>query len=472
MVVKGGKAIASGGFGCVFRPALKCNGKTDRTSGVSKLMTKKNAEDEYKELTQFIPILEKIPNYEKYFLIKGLSICSPGILDFSDLENITKCTNFSQSLITKINDNITKFKIINLPDGGKTLSDVFKHRITNNRLIEINNNMINLLLNAIIPMNDLELIHNDLKGDNILVNNDNLPKIIDWGLSSYKYKPYKNLERPIHFNLPFSTIIPGFHNTTDLNDIVLFKDKVQNIDYNLLFDYVVKTNVDELYLLEGQTGHYNYLNNYFIPILNSVCKGEKHTYNDYVKSYLTKILKKFTIFKVDGDTYKYIFETKKYISEVYRKNADIWGFITCYQGFIYHDNNITSNGRLIDNNKYQEIRNKVCEMFKYLYDTAAEPIDPQKIIELIKEINAILGENKNISQSVKQAFARCPKGTRRNKKTGNCDPIQDKKKELQVLSQKTVTVRHNTVKHTAKRRRCPNGTRRNPKTGNCDPVKK
>ena len=33
---KGGKAIDSGGFGCVFSPALKCSNKP-RTDGISKL---------------------------------------------------------------------------------------------------------------------------------------------------------------------------------------------------------------------------------------------------------------------------------------------------------------------------------------------------------------------------------------------------------------------------------------------------
>ena len=41
--IKGGQAIGSGGFGCVFRPALACKGKS-RPEGniVSKLMIIKN----------------------------------------------------------------------------------------------------------------------------------------------------------------------------------------------------------------------------------------------------------------------------------------------------------------------------------------------------------------------------------------------------------------------------------------------
>ena len=41
---------------------------------------------------------------------------------------------------------------------------------------------------------------------------------------------------------------------------------------------------------------------------------------------------------------------------------------------------------------------------------------------------------------------RCPKGTRRNAKTGACESLSQIKKT---------------------RKRCPNGTRRHPKTGDC-----
>ena len=41
---KGGKVLASGGFGCVFTPALKCEGETKRAIGkVTKLMSEKHA---------------------------------------------------------------------------------------------------------------------------------------------------------------------------------------------------------------------------------------------------------------------------------------------------------------------------------------------------------------------------------------------------------------------------------------------
>ena len=72
----GGKVIASGGFGCVFSPALKCKGeKTRGTNRISKLLTKKHALSEYNEIKEFKKKLDKIPNYQNYFLINDFNIC-------------------------------------------------------------------------------------------------------------------------------------------------------------------------------------------------------------------------------------------------------------------------------------------------------------------------------------------------------------------------------------------------------------
>ena len=49
--MKAGKTIGSGGFGCVFRPALKCKGVNERESNkISKVMTSNNALDEYNQI--------------------------------------------------------------------------------------------------------------------------------------------------------------------------------------------------------------------------------------------------------------------------------------------------------------------------------------------------------------------------------------------------------------------------------------
>ena len=45
----GGAAIASGGFGCVFRPSIKCKNKKNKKNTVSKLMIKELADREILE---------------------------------------------------------------------------------------------------------------------------------------------------------------------------------------------------------------------------------------------------------------------------------------------------------------------------------------------------------------------------------------------------------------------------------------
>ena len=54
---------------------------------------------------------------------------------------------------------------------------------------------------------------------------------------------------------------------------------------------------------------------------------------------------------------------------------------------------------------------------------------------------------------------RCPKGSRKNKITGNCDPNVVAVVAPAVVSPAVV----------ARVGRCPNGTRKNKRTGKCDP---
>ena len=77
---EGGNVLASGGFGCVFSPALKCNDKTNENTQpqskkkhISKLMLKKYAIQEYDEIKNIKEKLKYIHNYEDYFLIENFS---------------------------------------------------------------------------------------------------------------------------------------------------------------------------------------------------------------------------------------------------------------------------------------------------------------------------------------------------------------------------------------------------------------
>ena len=79
--IKGGNVLASGGFGCVFSPALKCQGETKRVKGkISKLMSEKHATEEYEEIVSIKSKLDTIKNYRDYFLIYDVTLCKPNRL--------------------------------------------------------------------------------------------------------------------------------------------------------------------------------------------------------------------------------------------------------------------------------------------------------------------------------------------------------------------------------------------------------
>jgi len=73
---------------------------------------------------------------------------------------------------------------------------------------------------------------------------------------------------------------------------------------------------------------------------------------------------------------------------------------------------------------------------------------PKKDVAILK--------NKNTTKS-----RRCPNGTRKNKITGNCEPI---------ITTNSVIKERNPVKQKTKSKRCPNGTRKNKITGLCEKI--
>ena len=66
------------------------------------------------------------------------------------------------------------------------------------------------------------------------------------------------------------------------------------------------------------------------------------------------------------------------------------------------------------------------------------------------------------------AKKRCPNGTKRNKRTGNCEPSKSSRNRPATPGRPASPVRPNSGKS---KKRCPNGTRFNKRTQNCEPKK-
>jgi len=400
----GGKVIASGGFGCIFEPELKCKfgmGSSDKRNynKITKLMTVKNAKKEYNTIQRFKNVLTKVPNYSNYFLIEGFYLCEPDKLTKSDLENFNKkCKALKKKGITvkNINSSLDKLNALNMPNGGIDVSKYLKQNISPQKLIDLNNSLIDLLINGIVPMNKLKVYHFDIKDSNILVKESNglmNTRLIDWGLSVYHDVELKNniiaikRGRPFQYNTPFSIIL---FNSEFIKRYNHFIKKNPNPNYYLIREFVV--NFIFIWNKIRGVGHLNTINriikNFTYKNLFAIEKKQvkehfieyNFTYY-YIVEYITKILLKFTV----NNEFKII----DYYNQVFLKIVDIWGFLMVYE---------TIYERLYEkynNLNYYEIQfiNKIKYIFfHFLYESPTNEINIEELVNELTNLNVLISK--------------------------------------------------------------------------------
>jgi hypothetical protein len=423
--VTGGKVIASGGFGCVFNPALKCHGeKTRGKNRISKLLTKKHALSEYNEIKEFKKKLDKIPNYQNYFLINDFNICKPAKLSTSDLVDFKdKCSALPKDKITKenINRSLDKVFALNMPNGGLPVDDFFIKHNSYKNIIKLNNILIKLLNNGIIPMNHHNIYHCDIKDSNILIDSSSTLKarLIDWGLST-EYIPNKDnpfpstwRNRPFQFNVPFSIVI--------FSDLFFDKYSKYIKDGGKIDNESLKPFVREyvsLWLKERGSGHYKYINEIMFMLfsneLDNISEKEKEKIIEneftlpYIYNYIINVLVSFTNFRKDGTL-----NLRVYLDDVFIKIVDIYGFIITYLPIF----EVLSENYLTLNNSELELFQALKSIFiKYLFSPRTQPISVDEITKDLKELNKILNtlninsDNNRSSTSLKVSSTKRSKG--------------------------------------------------------------
>ncbi len=396
--IKGGKVIASGGFGCVFDPPLRCKGKQREKNKVSKLMIERHVLSEFNEIEQIKKVLKKIPNYSNYFLVDDFSICDPEKLDSEDLTNFKKkCSALPKKDITEknINENLDKLMILNMPHGGIPIDDFIYNIKDYKELITLNNHLIDLLNHGIVPMNRNHVFHTDVKDSNILISQDkSKTRLIDWGLTT-EYVPNIDAEFPkkwknrsVQFNVPFSLII--FTDAFLEQYTKYLKEKKSNTKEDL--KSFVKKYVDT-WLKERGPGHFKYVNKIFYLLFihnikpdfsNKNIKAdleliEKDYTMPYIINYISEILVHFTKFRKNGDI-----DLRVYLDTVFIKILDIWGLVLCYLPIL---------DILFDN--YDTLTETEMKLFniikhiilKYLYEPRITPIDISELSHDLKSIN-------------------------------------------------------------------------------------
>ena len=335
----GGEVVDAGGFGCVFEPDLKCVGQSsskqpvssNQANIISKLMTKKHASEELREIQIIKQRVQHIPRYQDFFLLDNINICQPAKLSATDLKDFdTKCKPLTKKNITEsnINESLDKLMVLNMPHGGMPVDDYIYRVGSNDKFLVLNQSLIDLLVHGIIPMNKSNVFHGDIKDSNVLVGTDLKTRLIDWGLSvdyiPHQNNPFPNTwrNRPFQYNVPFSVILFSDHFAQQYSQF----NKTSGSDLSVFI-------VDFIYswIHKRGLGHYKFINDIMYILFHRDIKkpGNKHDIIEmdymiaHITEYLMEVLENFT--SSSG-----IFQMRKYLDTVFIHIVDIWGFISVY----------------------------------------------------------------------------------------------------------------------------------------------
>ena len=427
---KGGKVIASGGFGCIFKPVLKCKSAIKReTDKISKLMVVKDAKEEYEDIMKFKPELEQIPNYENYFLIDGVNMCIPDKLTKQDLSQFNKkCKALKKEGYTEenINGRLKRIRALNMPDGGIDVGDFIEENDKNMEKWEsLNETLVDLLLNGIIPMNKHDIYHADVKGSNILVDELGadvrlglghgqglgerlglVARLIDWGLS-VKYDGGKTIpkamtRRPFQYNLPFSIVLFNDTFTKMYNE---FLKKNPDPSYHDIRVFVI--NYVLVWHKKRGPGHSKYIkqmmkilfhNELKLPDLamdmEELIKLDFLHY--YVNKYLADVLFTFT---KNGK-----FQRLEYFQNVYLKNIDVWGFVLSYFPMMVLLNKKRKKWGSHEKQLFKKLKHIIVH---YLFETPVKPIDVESLAKDLKSLhNSFTNSSPSHSFSLDASFSK------------------------------------------------------------------
>lgn len=350
--------IGEGSFGCVLRPPLECDsydGKMSKeqhkTQFVSKLMKDYSAEDEMAIINSILPYVKKIKNYKDYFLVEDTSLCNVKELTDKQLKEYEKKCGFLSRDVKKSELNRLireqKMKLLNIKYGGITLHDYTPRIYDEGKyFVELNKKLIDLINNAIVPLNKYGMIHNDVKNNNIVVHREKgelKVRLIDWGLN-FEYDLSKSdkelvedfkygLSNVFQYNVPPTCYI--FSKEFDAALKSLKEDELQFDDNMKNNGFVVDLIANRL-VANGKKfyggGHKEYLQSQFNSYIDirldegRDLKGLKKyiLFSYYLVQNIKEALKKYLNF----NTFK--FDKARYIREVLAHNIDIWDIIMNY----------------------------------------------------------------------------------------------------------------------------------------------
>lgn len=172
-MLSGGKLLDQGLYGCIFTPPLACKDKKkqdavekDNDLQLSKLILTEYAKQEEAVAT----LIRRIPLWKNYFVVSE-SMCEPSVKQTE--KDLPLCTPLNQ-------ERLFKFRLLVMPYGGESLNS---HRFTLSSFDLLD--FAKHFLQAGAILNLFGVVHRDIHNGNILVDKDDVPRIIDFNLAIF-----------------------------------------------------------------------------------------------------------------------------------------------------------------------------------------------------------------------------------------------------------------------------------------------
>jgi hypothetical protein len=413
--------IASGTYGCVSRPSLKCvnSPNIDYKNKVSKIMNTFDAVGEYKEMEK----ISRIKGIEKYAIPMPI-ICKP-----ENNEELKK--TFSDCDSKMVHSYPIDLALLILEDGGIDLAELINKKIIDG--FNFNQwktflNSIKNLFEGLIFFNKNDIIHHDIKLANIVynVNTGNI-RFIDFGIMMSKTDFISKSANSMNGLSQSWEYFPKEYSCANYN---VFKTR-KCVKYNssMNYDIFIKkiANTFDLYCL------CHALNIFFKKINYNnlqLCTEEEKNKIMFVVNKMTSFLRKFyaTIDKRESDInfprdiYVELLRQKDMLSNnIYKPSDEVLSLVKKNSA-----------------EKYIKREKSSCPEHKI-----RNPVTGKCVIKKVKK-----------SKSAKMREP-CPENKVRNPKTGRC-----------------VTQKIKISKSAKMREPCPENKVRNPKTGRCVTQKK
>jgi len=202
----GGRLFAKGAYGCIYHVPLLCKGRTHETleknteirmgSTLSKLLSEPDAKVEF----DIAKRIQAIPLWKQYYLVAE-GLCVPAPIKQQVNTEIGDCP-----IVQSHKGPLTELRLLKLSYGGTPLEQ-YRMNFKKYPFFDFAKHLIEGL--ALLTLHGIT--HLDLHRGNILVDNSNIPRLIDFNLSIDRHDTHNLVNRLKHsYQLNLTQESPDF----------------------------------------------------------------------------------------------------------------------------------------------------------------------------------------------------------------------------------------------------------------------